>query len=89
MCIYMYTRVFTSLNESKKGGETSKLTNFKRGNIGITNMHKKYRRQDRDRVIYWLGIALAFVLPHGGHASTSPILSQSIKLLHDRCITEH
>ena len=38
-------------------------------------MHKKYR-------IYWLGDALAFVLPRGRHPSTSPILSQSIKLLH-------
>ena len=24
MCIYIYTRVATSLNETKKGGETSK-----------------------------------------------------------------
>ena len=27
---------------------TSKSTNLKRRNIGIANMHKKYRRQDRD-----------------------------------------
>ena len=33
---------------SKKGGESSKSKILKRGNIGIANMHKKYRRQDRD-----------------------------------------
>ena len=27
---------------------TSKSTNLKRGNVGIANMHKKYKRQDRD-----------------------------------------
>ena len=42
MCIYT-----NCLNETKKGGETSK-SNLKRRNIGIANMHKKYRRQDRD-----------------------------------------
>ena len=35
------------LNETKKGGKTSK-SNLKRRNIGIANMRKKYRRQDRD-----------------------------------------
>ena len=29
----------------KKGGETS---NSKRRNVGMANMHKKYRKQDRD-----------------------------------------
>ena len=41
--IYMYIwEVATPLNETKKGDETSKA-NLKRGNIGIANMHKKYR----------------------------------------------
>ena len=56
----MYTWVATSLNETKKGGKTSKSRNswnLKRGNIGIANMHKKYRRQDRDPE--WLGPILA------------------------------
>ena len=56
----IYTQVATSLNETKKGGETSKskiLRILKKGNIGITNMHKKYRRQDRDPG--WLGHILA------------------------------
>ena len=43
----IYTQVATGL---KKGGKTSKL---KKENIGIANMHKKYRRQDRDPG--WLG----------------------------------
>ena len=53
----IYTQVATGLNETKKGGKTSKskiLRNFKKGNIGIANMHKKYRRQDRDPG--WLGL---------------------------------
>ena len=49
----IYTQVATGLNETKKGGETSKSTNFKKGNIGIANVHNKYRRQDRDPG--WLG----------------------------------
>ena len=52
----IYTQVATSLNATKKGGETSKskiLRILKKGNIGIANMHKKYRRQDRDPG--WLG----------------------------------
>ena len=47
----IYTQVATGLNETKKGGATSKskiLRILKKGNIGITNMNKKYRRQDRD-----------------------------------------
>ena len=51
MCIYIYTWVATSLNETKKGGETSKskiLRILKKGYIGMANMHKKQRRQDRD-----------------------------------------
>ena len=43
----IYTQVATGLNETKKGGETKILRILKKGNIGITNMHKKYRRQDR------------------------------------------
>ena len=38
----IYTQVATGLNETKKGGETSKskiLRILKRGNIGIANMH--------------------------------------------------
>ena len=31
--IYSYTRVAICLNETKKGGETSKSSNFKKGNI--------------------------------------------------------
>ena len=46
----IYTQVATGLN-TKKGGETSKS---KKGEYrDITNMHKKYRRQDRDPG--WLG----------------------------------
>ena len=33
---------------AKKGGKTSKSKIFKKGNIGMANMHKKQRRQDRD-----------------------------------------
>ena len=50
----MHIRVAASLNETKKGGETSKSknsSNFKRGNIGMANMHKKQRRQDRDGLV--------------------------------------
>ena len=47
----MYTQL--GLNENKRGGETSKSSNSKGGNIRIANMHKKYRRQDRDPG--WLG----------------------------------
>ena len=46
--------VAACLNETKKGGETSKsktLPNFKKGNIGMANMHKKQRRQDRDGLV--------------------------------------
>ena len=46
MCIYII--FILPLNETKKGGKRSKNSNLKRGNIGIGNMHKKYRRQDRD-----------------------------------------
>ena len=52
----IYTQVATGLNETKKGCETSKskiLRILKKRNIGIANMHKKYRRQDRDPG--WLG----------------------------------
>ena len=50
--IYLGCYIYTCLNETKKGGDTSKSI-LKRGNIGIANMHKKYRRQDRDPG--WLG----------------------------------
>ena len=58
VCAYtcILSLVYTCLNENKKGGETSKSknsANLKRGNIGIANMHKKYRKQDRDPG--WLG----------------------------------
>ena len=38
---------------------TSK-SNFKKGNIGMANMHKKQRRQDRDGLVMmaWLGDAV-------------------------------
>ena len=49
----LYIIYATSLNETKKGGETSKS----KMNIGMANMHKKYRRQDRDPG--WLGHRLA------------------------------
>ena len=49
--LYVHIWVATCLNETKKGGETSKSSNFKRGNIGMANMHKKQRRQDRDGLI--------------------------------------
>ena len=32
-------------------GKTSKSKNFKKGNIGMANMHKKQRRQDRDGLV--------------------------------------
>ena len=44
MYVHILSLLCTCLNETK-GGETSKL---KRGNIRITNMHKKHRRQGRD-----------------------------------------
>ena len=56
----IYTQVATGLNETTKGGETSKLKIrriLNKGNMGITNMHKKYRRKDRDP--RWLGHILA------------------------------
>ena len=42
--------IYSGCYLSEKGGETSKskILKFKKGNIGIVNMHKKYRRQDRD-----------------------------------------
>ena len=48
----IYTQVGTGLNETKKGGEAKN-----KGNIGLANMHKKYRRQYRDPG--WLGHILA------------------------------
>ena len=39
------------MNKTIKGGETSKYSNFKKGNIGMANMHKKQRRQDRDGLV--------------------------------------
>ena len=73
-------QVATGLSETKKGGETSKSKILsKKGNIGITNMHKKYRRQARipdGWVIYRLGDVVTSVLPLGRHSNTSPILSQ-------------
>ena len=72
------------LNETKKGGETSKskILRLQKGNIGLTNSHKSTGDKmgiPGGWVIYWLGDAL---LPYGRHAITIPILSQSIKLLH-------
>ena len=50
MSIYMYTRVTTCLNEIKK--EVRQVNQkFKKGNIGMANMHKKQRRQDRDGLV--------------------------------------
>ena len=66
-----YSGCYTCMNETKKGGETSKS---KRGNMGIANMHKKYRRQDRDPG--WLDSIAASGICTSRHASTSPILSQ-------------
>ena len=49
--IYVHIRVATCLNEIKKGGETSKSI-LKRGiYIGMANMHKEQRRQDRDGLV--------------------------------------
>ena len=44
--MYMHTQlaiyyIYTCLNETKKGDETSKSKIPKRGNIAITNLHKK------------------------------------------------
>ena len=47
----MHIGVATCLN---KGSETSKekiLRILKKGNIGMANMHKKQRRQDRDSLV--------------------------------------
>ena len=49
---YTCTSIYSACNicvsmTLKKGGKTSKSIK-KRGNIRITNMHKKYGRQDRD-----------------------------------------
>ena len=49
VCAYILRLLSTCLNETKKGGERSKSYN----NIGIANMQKMYRRQDRDPG--WLG----------------------------------
>ena len=40
----MLLYIYTCLNETKKGDETSKSKIFRM----IANTHKKYRRQDRD-----------------------------------------
>ena len=49
--ICAYSGCCLCLNETKKGGETSNSSNFKKGNIGMANMHKKQRRQDRDGLV--------------------------------------
>ena len=79
----IYTQVATGLNETKKGGETSKSKILKKGNIRIANMHKKYRRQDRDPGwlgLYRLGDVVTSVLPLGRYTNTSPILLQRYPL---------
>ena len=35
----------------KKGGETRNSSHLKKGNIGMANMHKKQRRQDKDGLV--------------------------------------
>ena len=47
----MHIQVAACLNETKKGGETSKSKILKKGNIGMANMHKRQRRQDRDGLV--------------------------------------
>ena len=42
-----YIRVSMRLKKETRQ-VNQKFFEFKRGNIGIVNMHKKYRRQDRD-----------------------------------------
>ena len=54
MSLYVHIRVATCLNETKKGGKTSKSKKFwhlKNGNIGMANVQKKQRRQDRDGLV--------------------------------------
>ena len=71
----MIDQVCLHPNETKKGGETSNQLDLKRGNIGIANMYKRYRKQDRNPG--WLGNAVtSAVLPLGRRASTSPIVLQ-------------
>ena len=44
----VHIRVAACLNETKK--QVNK-TKFKKGNIGMANMHKKQKRQDRDGLV--------------------------------------
>ena len=77
MHIYTAWYIYTCLNETKKGGETSKYLKLKRGNIGIANMHKSIGDKIGildGWVIQWLGDAATSALPLGRHASTSPII---------------
>ena len=79
----IYTQVATDLNETKKGGETSKskiLRILKRGNIGISPTCIK---STGDKIgipdgwgIYRLGDVVTSVLPLGRHTNPGPILSQ-------------
>ena len=43
--------VYTCLNETKKEARQVNSSNFKKGNIGMANMHKKQRTQDRDGLV--------------------------------------
>ena len=47
----MHIQVAACLNETKRGGETSKSKIFLILKKGMANMHKKQRRQDRDGLV--------------------------------------
>ena len=49
----MYISVYNTRIAVEVRQVNQKFFEFKKGNIGIANMHKKYRRQDRDPG--WLG----------------------------------
>ena len=52
MYIYMYTRVTTCLNAKKEVRQVNKFfSTFKKGDIGMANVHKTRRRQDRDGLL--------------------------------------
>ena len=53
MHIYSACYIVNNIRVSMRIKKEARQVNLKRGNIGIANTHKKYRRQDRDPG--WLG----------------------------------
>ena len=50
MCMYKYTLVTTCLKKEARQVNQN-FFEFKKGNIGMANMRKKQRRQDRDGLV--------------------------------------